>query len=325
MMWQAVEAVFVIFIMIGAGIFVSWKKWVSEDVAKAFPKLIIFLALPCTVITSFTTYVSSDQLRQSWLPLSIIFVVVPVTFLMGKLVAIICRIPKTRHGVFTVLFSFSNSVFIGFPVARALFVEGMPFAVFYYLANTTFFWVLGYYVIRKDADLISGKHTKVSVKEIVKKLITPPMITILVMVVVVLSGLRLPNIILKPAEYIGGLTSPLSLMFMGCMIYNIGFRDMKYEKGIGAVLFGRFILIPIFCFAVCTLVILFVPDQSTTIDMALMRKVFTMQIGLPVMTQTVILSEMYGADVKYATKNVVWTTTISLISIPAYWLLLQYI
>ena len=100
---------------------------------------------------------------------------------------------------------------------------------------------------------------------------------------------------------------------------------MKYEKGIGVILFGRFLLIPAICFAVCMLVITFAKPQGQAIDMTLMRNVFTVQIGLPVMTQTVITSELYGADVEYATKNVVWTTALSLITIPAYMVLFQFI
>jgi len=324
MIWQAVEAVFVIFLMIGAGVFVSWKKWVSRDVAKVLSKIIINIALPCTLIYSLTTHFTRELLSEAWLPLAIVFIVVPATFFVGELFAIIFKIPKHRRGVFAVLFSFSNSVFIGFPVALALFGDaGMPYAVFYYLANTTAFWTLGYHAIRKDADYISGKHSKVSALEILKKLVSLPIITIIVMFIVILLEIRLPNIILVTAKYLGGLTSPLSLIFIGCMIYHIGFRKMKYEKGIGVVLFGRFMLVPAICFAVCMLAIAFISPQG--IDMTLMRNVFTVQIGLPVMMHTAIVSELYGADVEYATKNVVWTTVLSLISIPAYMVLFQFI
>lgn len=326
MVWQAVEAVLVIFLMISAGIFVSWKKWVSRETANVFSKLVIYVTLPCTVINNFMTHFSKSELQGAWLPLVTIFAVMPITFIVGRLFAKLFRIPETKRGVFTVLFSFSNSVFIGFPVAEALFGEaGMPYAVYFYLANTTFFWLLGYYAIRKDADILSGNHSKVSVKEIAGKLATPPIITILIMFVVVLLGLRLPDMIISTARYIGGMTSPLSLMFMGCMIYSVGIKGMKYEKGVGPMMFGRFLLIPAICFSVITLVISLTAPQGPSAEMVMMRNVFTVQSGLPVMTQTVIVAELYGADVKYATKSVVWTTVASLLTIPAYMVLFQYI
>jgi len=326
MVWQAIEAVLVIFILIGVGVLVSWRGWVSRETAKVFPKLIIYLSLPCTVITSFTTHFTREQLAESWLPVVLIFAVVPVSFVIGLLAAKIFRIQKQRRGVFTVLFAFSNSVFIGFPVAQALFGgEGMPFAVYYYLANTTYFWLLGYYVIRRDADALSGQHSKITATEVLKKLVSAPIITIFVMVVVVLAGIRLPDLILTPAKYIGGMTSPLSLLFMGCTIYHVGLKGMKYQKGIGAVMLGRFLVIPALCFGVCMLATRLMAGALAGIDLTMMRNVFTMQIALPVMTQTVIISELYGADVEYATKGVVWTTLASLVTIPAYMVLFQYI
>ena len=326
MVWQAVQAVVVIFLMISVGLFVAWRKWVTPEIANAFPKLILNIALPCMIIYSLSSKFTQQQLFDAWLPLAIVFVLVPVTFMIGRLFAVVFRIPKTRRGVFTVLFSFSNSVFIGFPVAQALFGDvGMPYATFYYLANTTFFWLFGYYSIRKDADMISGRHSDISITEVLKKLVAPPIITILVMFIVVLTGIKLPGPLLSAADYVGRMTSPLSLIFMGCVIYNIGKKSFSYEKGMGIVLLGRFVIVPVLCFAVCTLVISLVAPQGAEADLLLMRNVFTVQISLPVMTQTVIVSEMYGADTKYATQNVVWTTLASLITIPVYMMVIQYV
>ena len=326
MVWQSVEAVFVIFIMVGAGIFVSWRKWVTRDISKAFPKLVVNLTVPCVLVYNLATTFTRQQLFESWLPLLIVFIVVPITFLIGRLAAKILKIPKTRRGLFTVLFSFSNSVFIGFPIAQALFGDaGMKYAIFYFLSNTLFFFLLGFYAIIRDADAITGKHYKISTKEVVKKLISPPIVTILVMFIIILTGIELPDLILTAAHYIGAITTPLSLMFMGCMIYFIGLKGMKYEKGMLPILFGRYILMPGICFGACTLAIsLFSPGGATS-ELLLMRNVFTVQIGLPVMIQTTITAELYGADVEYATKNVVWTTVASLVTIPAYMVLFQYI
>ena len=326
MVWQAIQAVIVIFLMIGAGVFVSWRKWVSREAANVFPKLIINLSLPCTAVYSLYTKLSRELLLQSWLPIAIAFFVVFVMFFLSKLMAALFRIPKHRRGVFSVLFAFANTVFIGFPVVQALFGDtGMPYAVFYYLANTTFFWTLGYYGLQKDAELISGRHSAVSLGGVLKKLVSVPIVTVGVMYVVVLMDIRLPEFVLTTAQYIGGMTSPLSLLFMGCVIYGIGISGFKYERGIGPAMVGRFLIVPVFCFAVCTLVMQFVPQTGSAVDFELMRNVLTIQSAQPVMTQTVIMSQLRGADTGYAAKGVVWTTLFSLISIPVYMTIFQFI
>ena len=92
MIWQSIEAVLIIFIMIGAGIFVSWRGWVSREVAKVFPKLVIYLTLPCMIITSFSENFTQQALFDSWLPIAVIFVIVPVSFFVGRLFAALFRV-----------------------------------------------------------------------------------------------------------------------------------------------------------------------------------------------------------------------------------------
>jgi predicted permease len=326
MVWTAAETVLSIFIMIAAGIFVSWKKWVTAETMKIFPKVIINIALPCMIIYFFSEKLERQQLLDAWLPLLIVFTTVPVSFFLGKLIAVIFRVPKTRRGIFAVMFPFSNSMFIGLPVAQALFGDsGIPFALFYYLANTTFFWTLGYYSIRKDADRINGTDCKVSFKEVIKKLITPPIITLIIMFAVVFSGLKLPGIIVTPAEYLNGLTIPLSLIFMGCLIYSFGIKTVRPEKGIIPVMLGRYIIAPGMLFAASAAAISLFGAQFQSIDMIMMRNVFTVQSGLPTMSQTSIVASHCGADAEFATKCFFWTTAVSLLTIPAYMLLFSII
>lgn len=323
MIWNSLQAVFIIFALIGAGVFASQRKWVSEQAASAFPKLIINLTLPGTVVYSLYSNFTRQRLVEAWLPLLIVFVILPLSYALGAVFARVFRIEPTRRGVFTVLFSFSNSMFIGFPVAQALFGDsGMPYAVFYYLANTTCFWVLGNYAIRADADRINGRTSRFKLRDALGKLISAPIVTIAVMFAVIFSGLKLPDFVVTTARYLGGATTPLSLIFMGSMIYQMGFSGMKWEKSVLPVLLGRFVLIPALCFGVCLLAgQVFEPFD----EFALMRNVYTIQTGLPAMMQTSIIAGLYGADMQYATKNVFYTTLFSLITIPVYMILLAAI
>lgn len=332
---SGIQAVIVIFVLIGIGMFVSWRKWVTPDVAKAFPRIIINIAMPCTVVSSlYGNFVAADETTQAqniapWIPLVIAFAALIVSFLLALLVARILRVPRERRGVFTVLFSFSNSVFIGFPVAQALFGDpGMTYAVYYYIANTTCFWTIGYIMIRRDADFLHGETSRIGVAEILRKLATPPLIAILITFGVILTGLRLPSFVLDICKYGGGLTTPLSLLFTGCMIYEAGLSGIKYEKGMGTVLLGRFALTPALCFGVCILAILLLKPgmpQANVQEITLMRNVLTVQTGLPVMTQSVIVAQHYGADARFATRGMVWTALASLLTIPLTVLLFQVI
>ncbi len=319
---DSLGAVFIVFAIIGAGLFVSWRKWVSFETAKAFPKIIINISFPATIVYSLYNNFSQQQLMNAWLPLLIAFASMMLAFFLAKAAAWLLRIEKHRRGVFIVAFAFSNSSFIGFPVARALFGDvGMPYAVFYFLAGHVTFWLLGNYAIVRDAEVINGKTHQSSFGSSLKKLAQPPTLSTIIMFVVIFAGIKLPDVILTTAKYIGDLTTPLSLIFIGCMIYNMGFSGMKWEKGLAPVLVGRFVLVPLLCYGLCTLGLTLLTPEITA-DHLFMREVFVVQIGLPAIMQTAISAEMYGADTKFATKCVLYTTALSLITIPVNMLLL---
>lgn len=323
MLLNSLEAVFIIFAIIGVGLFVSWRKWVSRETAKVFPKIIVNISLPSLFVYSLYNNFSREQLLGAWLPLLIVFTTAVLAFYIAKAAAFLLRIPRNRRGVFIVAFAFSNSSFIGFPVARALFGDaGMPYAVFYFLAGHVTFWLMGNYAIERDADVINGETHRLSIGKSLKKLAQPPTLSTFIMFAVILAGIKLPDFILTTAKYIGDLTIPLSLIFIGCMIYNMGFSGMKWEKDLTPVLLGRFVVIPALCYGLCSLgLALFAP--VLTADNILMREVFVVQIGLPALMQTAISAEVYGADSKFATKCVFFSTALSLITIPVFMLLLS--
>lgn len=325
MIFDSLEAVFIIFALIGVGLFVSWRKWVSREMAKAFPKIIINISLPATIVVSLYNNFSREQLLSAWLPLFIIFTVAVLAYYVAKAFAYLLRVPRHRRGVFIVAFAFSNSIFIGFPVARALFGEaGMPSAVFCFIAGHVTFWLMGSFAIKRDADIINGQTHRLGIGKSLIKLAQPPTLVTFIMFIVIFSGIKLPDVILTTAKYIGDLTTPLSLVFIGCTIYGMGLKGMRWEKGLIFVILGRFIVTPALCYGICTLFIFLFASQTAG-EFTFMRNVFIMQISLPALMQTSILAEHYGADTEFATKCIFFTTALSLITIPAYMLLLSAI
>jgi len=308
MILNSISAVLTIFILIGVGLFASHKKWLDRNIAQSFPKLLINFSIPANVLVTFSKNFTAEELNKAGILVLTPFAAVVTMVLLAQIAARLFKIPKTRRGVFTVLFAFSNSVFVGFPVAQALFGDaGMPYAVFYYVAMTICFWSIGYYGIKRDADKLTGTVRKISPWEILKKVVNVPLIAVAVSILMVLFGLKLPDLVRKPAEFLGSLTTPLSMIFIGCVLYDIGFTRLKMEKGIAVALFGRFAVSCAVMFGSCLIF-------GVT---GLARNVFLTQISLPAMSQTVITSDIVGADSGFAAKGVAWTTLLSLITIPA--------
>jgi predicted permease len=307
MIQNSIDTVLIIFILIGIGIFVSHKKWVDRATARAFPRLIVNFSLPAQILLAFTKYFTRDELLNSGMHILVPFAACFSLYFLSRLFCVVFKVNKNRRGVYSVLFALSNSVFIGFPVAQALFGDaGMPYATFFYLGNTTCFWTLGYYGVKKDVQEITGTQQKLHVWEIIKKVFNVPIVFILISLLLVLFEIPLPSMVEKAADFMGGLTVPLSMIFIGCVLYDIGFKKLKIEKDLVGVLIGRFILSGLAMFGVCMLLGI----------SGLARNVYITQITLPAMTQTIIVSELLGADSDFAAKGIAWTTLLSLITIP---------
>jgi len=320
-----------IIILIALGFLASHMGWVSKGTPKFIAKLIINITMPCTILYSFLNNFTSEGLLSSGKYILAAFAGSLLIFLAGWITARVVKIERRRRGVFTVLFSFANSAFIGFPVAQAIFGDnGMVFAIFFFLANTTCFNTLGYMQIAGDGAWIKSREAageaalagddgglygdmneaapqKETALSVIKRVLQPPLFAVGGAILLILVGAKLPSFINSTLFYAGGITSPLSLMFVGMILHRVGFRTLRFEKGLPAVMIGRFLIAPLIMFALSFLLLPADPFAS---------KVFIVQMALPCMVTCVIYAEAAGADSGYATRGMVLSTLLSFIVLP---------
>ena len=296
--------------MIGVGVFVYYKKWTTRENASMLAKIVVNVAVPANVLYSFLSKFNKSIISESGLFILIAFIALISTYYISRLLVILLKIRKERRGLFSVMFAFSNSVFIGFPVAKALFGESaMLYAILFYLVNTIIFWTFGYIGIRGDGE----EKQKIGILEILKKLVSVPIISVALAFILILIEVKLPTTVMSTLKYMSNMTTPLSMIFTGIVLADMGIKKLTFERDLLFVMIGRVIVTPIIMF--------FVTQLFGVQDLG--QHVFIMQSTLPVMLQSVILSEYYGADVNFATKGFAWTTLFSIISIPIYMILIS--
>lgn len=301
-------AVGTVFIMIGVGLFIHYKKWATRQDATLLIKIVVNIAVPASVIYSFLTRFTREEILGARQNLLAVLTASLIIYLLSVAAASLLKVKKERRGLFSALFAFSNSVFIGFPLAMAVFGEdGMIYAVLYFMVNTTMFWTFGYFGIRRDAAARTGVREKITLKDALSRVFSVPLISLFVGFALLMLDIKLPDFLLSTIGYLSGLTSPLSLIFTGIMLADLGIPALKFEWDVVKVLLGRLLVAPGVMLAVSLLFGLG----------GLGRDVFVVQMTLPVMLQAVILSEYYGADADFATKTFAWTMVLSFVTMPA--------
>ncbi|MTV82369.1 AEC family transporter [Secundilactobacillus folii] len=308
---RSVAGVVEILIMIALGYLLTNLGWFNESASKLIARLVTQVALPAYMAYTITSKFSFKTLVGTLPDLRFPVLSMMILFVVSIIVAKFLHIDKRQKGLFESMFFNSNTVFVGLPVNVALFgaAKSLPYVLVYYMANTTIFWTLGVYLIQRDGE---GEY-RFSLLQTLKKVFSPPLLGFMVGVVLVLLKIQLPKFIMADLNYIGGLTVPLSMIFIGIAVAGVDLHDLTLDRASLGILSGRFILAP-------ALMALLVIPTSMPI---MMKQVFIVQSAMPVMTNAPVVSKLYGADSSFAAVMVTETTLLSLIVIPILMMLLN--
>lgn len=303
---NAIESIFSIVIMIVIGYILTEKKWFNEDISQVFVKLVINVSLPGLMISDVLSAFDKDKLSHLSRGLVVPFLSMAICYIIAIAVSRLIKVPKERRGLFRSMFFVSNTIFIGLPVNQALFGPiSIPYVLLYYIANTTFFWTIGVYGISKDGDQCKSKIFSINT---LKRIFSPPLMGFTIAILFVFIDIKLPKFIMDSCRYLGNLTTPLSMIFIGITIHSVKLKDIHISMDMIILMLGRFLISP--------LIVLFLIKIYPIPKM--MANVFIIQAAMPVMTNSTIVSKAYNADYEYATIMTVITTLLSLFVIPIY-------
>lgn len=300
---RSISGILVILGMILVGFVIGEKGWFDDKSRGLIAKLVTQIALPCYMLYTITQrFTAADLLKM--LP-ALRFPALSMVVLLGIATAVarIFTVRQYRRGLFISMFFNSNTIFVGLPINQALFGDAsIPYVLIYYMCNTTFFWTLGTYLIQRDGE----GEAQFDLKTSVKKVFSPPLIGFILGLVMVMLQIKLPAFLASDLQYLGNLTTPLSMIFIGLSVSHIGVKQLVLKKEQLLILLGRFLVAPL----LMATIVYWAPLPS------LMKKVFIIQSAMPVMTNAPVVASLYGADSDYAAVMVTETTLATMVVTP---------
>ena len=306
---RSISGILVILGMIIVGFIIGEKGWFDDKSRGLLAKLVTQVALPCYMLYTITQrFTAADLLKM--LP-ALRFPALSMVILLGIAtgVARIFAVRQDRRGLFISMFFNSNTIFVGLPINQALFGDAsIPYVLIYYMCNTTFFWTLGTYLIQRDGE----GEAQFDLKTSLKKVFSPPLMGFLLGLVLVMLQIKLPAFLASDLQYLGNLTTPLSMIFIGLSVSHVGVKQLVLGKEQLLILLGRFLVAPLLMASI----VYWVPLPS------LMKQVFIIQSAMPVMTNAPVVARLYGADSDYAAVMVTETTLATMVVIPILMLLM---
>lgn len=308
---HAFEGLFTIVFVIAVGFALGRRGWIDDGGSAMLARLVTNVAMPCYLFVGIMKNFTLERLAAFAPEMLLPACSMLLAMAAGGALTRLLRIRRGRRAIFGTNCFISNTVFIGLPVNLALFGdESIPAVMLYYIVNTFFFWSVG---APRIADEAGGHGAPCGALGILKKILSPPLMGFFAALLLVGLGASLPKPLYQGLHYVGSLTTPLSLIFIGVEISRISLRAFRMERDLVWGLAGRFIVSPLCLFAVLPFF-----DAAP-----LSVRVFTMQAAMPAMTQMAIVAKRYGADSRYAAELSFITILFALAAIPVYMILAQ--
>ncbi len=290
-----------LFLLVAAGVILRKKEILPEGAKTILTDLVIYLILPCNIISSFLIEFNMDILKGFAVILGISSLIQAGCLVLAKV--LYNGEPARRKKVLQYGTVCSNAGFMGNPIAEGVYgPEGLMYASIFLVPQRIVMWSAGVSCFTDSPDR----------KTVVKKvLIHPCIVAVYIGVVLMVTQLPLPGFLENTIRSIGSCTTTVSMVLIGTILAEVA-PGSFLDRGIIKYTFFRLFLIPLLVYSTCRL---FHADP-------LLSGISVLLTGMPAGSTTAILAAKYEGDYIFATKCVVVTTILSLVTIPLWCLVL---
>lgn len=263
---------------------------------------ILHFTMPLLIITSLNGTDLGDRGQIFF------YIIVGLAFygampLVGKLMNRLMGIPKEECPTYEAFYIFSNNLFMGYPVCASVYGAGCIFFVsMFNLAYNLIYFAFGNYLFE------GGKgQQKKTAAEFAKAVINPGLVSSLAAVALFLADIKLPAGFVEVCEFVGNITSPLSMVVIGSVIASYSVMDLlKYNWRIYVISAFRLLVMPVVTYFVMT---------ALGFD-GVMLGVAVISMGMPVGTMVSMGCVKAQRNEELGAAGVVVTTILAILTTP---------
>lgn len=283
---------------IGVGYGANKKGAMNKEFSSKLSKFLLDVTVPAVLLSAG---MSGDI---SFTPLEVLklFGIAALLFaVMGAIafvVPLVIRAKPEEAGTYRVLSTFSNNIFMGYPVVTAFFgASAVIYPAIYAIPFNVALFSFG------PMMLGSGKKGKFDWKQCLNS----GTVFSLLALVLILLPVEMPRLVKDLCSSLGSATSPLALMIIGSNLADMPLGKIFGEKKMYFFALFRLIVQPVITYFLLGLII--------TDEVALGCAVII--AGLPAASMATLLAAKYGGHEELASRGVMMTTLLSSLTIPA--------
>lgn len=274
---------------------------ISDEGKSLLTDLVLYVTLPASIIKSFQI-----EFNHQILVSCIVVIVVAAGIQVGAwLLGMILYpgFPDERKKVLQYATICSNAGILGNPIAEGIFGSmGLLYASIYTIPQRTFMWSIGLTYFTQAPDM----------KTLIKKVSTHPcIVSVVIGMLIMVFQIPVPGFLSLTIKNIAGGNTFLAMSLVGTILAEVPFRSLP-EKDTVYYSFIRLFFIPFLVYLAC---------HFAQVD-SLVTGVSVVLSGMPSASVTAVLAAKYGKDEVFATKCVVLSTLLSMVTVPLWCLFL---
>lgn len=274
---------------------------ISDEGKSLLTDLVLYVTLPASIIKSFQI-----EFNHQILVSCIVVIVVAAGIQVGAwLLGMILYpgFPDERKKVLQYATICSNAGILGNPIAEGIFGSmGLLYASIYTIPQRTFMWSIGLTYFTQAPDM----------KTLIKKVSTHPcIVSVVIGMLIMVFQIPVQGFLSLTIKNIAGGNTFLAMSLVGTILAEVPFRSLP-EKDTVYYSFIRLFFIPFLVYLAC---------HFAQVD-SLVTGVSVVLSGMPSASVTAVLAAKYGKDEVFATKCVVLSTLLSMVTVPLWCLFL---
>ncbi|MBQ3185691.1 MAG: AEC family transporter [Firmicutes bacterium] len=299
---------FVLFAILFTGYFLRKINFIDDKMNNSVNKLIVYFAYPCLIVHNIGNIDMSGKVITSFmlafgLSLAFFYLYGAVAFGYAKG----RHFPEEDSPILEFAMTTPNNGFMGFPVTLLFFGEfGMLLMLAHNAAMNFFIFTYCIKLLRRNEEGTRKATPGRFFKATLRFLLNPNILALLIGFILSLLGGLLPEAVDEYLVYIGNISTPMAMIFIGSTLTAYSFKDIIKSKVIIETSIVKLLIMP----AVTLAIVYFLPIAP------IIKCVVVLGACFPTAATVPMLSEQEGHDPGAGSKALFLSTVASIVTVP---------
>lgn len=299
---------FVLFAILFTGWFLRKINFIDDKMNHSINKLIVYFAYPCLIVHNIGSINMSGEIIVSFM---VTFVISLACFYIYGLIAFgyakLRKFPQNESNILEFAAIMPNNGFMGFPVALIFFGEmGMLLMLAHNAAMNFAIFTYGIKLLRRNREGTRKATPGRFFKAVIKLLMNPNIMALIIGFILSLLGGILPDVVDEYLVYIGNISTPMAMIFIGSTLTVYNFGDIIKSRVIIEASIVKLLILPV----ITGLMVYLLPVAP------IIKSIVVLGISFPTAATVSMLAEQEGYDPGPASKTLFLSTVASIATVP---------